>query len=293
MKLGHDPIKTPEVDEFIDQILKSVNLNSIEKITQLQYDQSWRHWLTTSYNNTVSGLGTMPFSTFSAGTTPAFGEFIARHHGRRVRASRSDFALTRILCKSWNRHFLPLEDSDLDCNDCVIISLPFSGNGKVYPAWDKLLDQADQLNVPVFLDAAYFGISHGVNYDLDRKCISDFVVSLTKNLTGNCLRLGVRFTREQQDDGISASAIGSDIFDRLGSYIAVRLLERFPHDWFIHRHRTQSQAICKQLGLSTTNVLSLALGTEEMKEYRRGDFVRVCISDELSSKGLDLMNTIK
>ena len=289
MKVGHDPVSTLEVRNFIDAVLQSATLDSIAKVTQNQYDLAWRTWLGGSAYNTVRGLGTMPFSSFAAGTTPAFGEFIARHPHRRVRVSRNDFVLTKILCHSWSRTWVPLEEDVLDQNDCVIVSQPFSGNGSLFPGWHQLMDQADKLSVPVFLDGSYFGISHGVQYDLSRPCITDFAVSLTKNLAGNSLRLGVRFTREQQDDGITAAAIGSDIFDRLGSHIALKLLEQFPHDWFVHQYRDHSFILCRKNGLTPTNVLTLGLGTSDMTQFQRGDFVRACISDELSAIDLTLL----
>jgi hypothetical protein len=288
MKLGHDPVQDTLVRGFIDSVCKNISLDSLGKITQQAHDQAWRRWLTDSKNNIVTGLDSLSYSCFSPGTTPAFGDFIARHSRRRIRVSRNDFVLTRILCRSWSRSWLPLEEGALEKQDCVIISLPFSGNGNLYPGWHELLDQADDLAVPVMIDAAYFGISHGVRYDLDRSCISDVAISHTKAMSGNELRLGVRFTRQQHDDVLSSAQIGSDIFDRLGAYISMQIMKEFSHDWFVHRYRDLSRGICHANGLWPTNVLTLGRGPDDWEHFRRGDYTRVCITDEIQAARLDL-----
>jgi hypothetical protein len=282
MKLSHDPMSVPESRALIDRVIKTLSYDVLQRVGSNDLDRAWRSWLTASTKHRVRGLDTMSYSAFCPGVTDAFGEFIARYPDRRVRVSRSDFVLTKILCRSWNRSWLPLEEQDIQPQDCVIMSLPFSGNGSLHPRWSDILDSCDALQVPVFLDGAYFGISHGIDYDLHRACVKDFSVSLSKNLAGNPLRLGIRFTRDAVDDGITAGIIGSDIFDRLGAAISIKLLESFSHDWFVDRYLPRSQQVCQDLGLVPTNTLTLALGPDHMTQFRRGDFIRVSISDELS-----------
>jgi hypothetical protein len=156
----------------------------------------------------------------------------------------------------------------------------------VIPANKKmLLDQAYELGVPVFIDAAYFGISHGLHYPLDRKCVTDFAVSLSKNLAGNPLRLGIRFTKDNIDDGVTAGLLGSDIFDRLGAYLSIQLLQKYPHAWLIDHLAPVSQQVCEQLRLTPTNTVTIGIGGDEYRQdFLRGDFVRVCITQEISKR---------
>ena len=282
MKLSHDPLQDQEVKQEIDRIFNTVTLETISSVTHQQFDRAWRNWITSSQYHTCLGLSTLPYSGFIPGTTDAFGEFLSRHNHRRIRVSHSDFVLTKILARAWNRDLVELEKTSLSSEDCVIISLPFSGNGSYYPDWQNLLDHAEKLQVPVFLDAAYFGISHGLEFNFNRTCITDVAFSLSKNLAGNPLRLGIRFTRDNIDDGITAGLLGSDIFDRLNAYICIQLLEKFPHAWLINKYLRHSTAICQNNNLATTNTITLALGPNNMTEYKRGDYVRIVISEELS-----------
>jgi hypothetical protein len=282
MQIAHYPMQDKSIIAFINQIFPQITFEKLMELPHENLDHSWRKWLKSSSYNIVEGLDELKYSAFSPGTTDAFGEFIARYPNKRIRVSRSDFILTKILSKSYGRNLLYLEEGNLENNDAVIISLPFSGNGNEYPNFDSVLDQADELDVPVFIDGAYFGISSEVKYPLHRKCIKDFAVSLSKNLAGHPLRLGMRFTKEEVDDGITAGLIGSDVYDRLGAYISIELLNKFSHDWLIDRYRDKSVEFCNKNGLTQTKTFTLALGTSEMTEFKRGDYVRISITEELS-----------
>jgi hypothetical protein len=283
MLIGHKPLQIPEVIKFINQQFPQITWHKLMEVKHSDLELAWRAWLLASPYNKITGLEQFTHSGFCPGTTDAFGEFIARYPHRRVRISRSDFVLTKILSRSWGHSLEFVEDGPLESNDCMIMSMPFSGNGDRLPNQDALLDQADQLEIPVFVDGAYFGISQDIEYPLHRTCIKDFTVSLSKNMVGDPLRLGIRFTKDAVDDGITAGLIGSDIFDRFGAYLTVQLLDNFSHSWLMQKYFTKSQQICKELGLTPTKTFTLALGPESMTDYKRGDYVRICITDELIS----------
>jgi len=278
----HEPILDVEVQNYIDQIFALLTWDQIKNIQYAQYDRAWRSWLAASSHNDVKLLDDFKHSCFCAGTTPIFGAFIARNHVRRVRVSRDDFMITGVLCKNYGVECVHLEDADLEPNDCVIMSMPFSANGGEHPKAMNWLEQAERLQIPVMIDAAYFGISHGISYPLQYSCIQEFAVSLSKNYVGKILRLGIRFSRQKIDDSLSAAQLGSDIFDRMGAAISIRLLERFSHDWFVDKYRFKRDQVCRDLKLTPTNTLTLALGGPEFDEFKRGDFNRVCISQRLS-----------
>jgi len=282
MQLLHDPLKTKEVIEYVDNILVKLNYADLDNFSVTQFESDWRSWLSNSSYNKIIGLESMKHCAFCPGTTDAFGEFVSRYHNNRIRVSRSDFIITRVLSKAYGRNLCYLEDDELKPNDSLIISVPFSGNGSMHPDFNKIMDTCDELNIPVFIDAAYFGISHGITYDLTRPCIKDLTTSLSKNLVGNPLRLGVRFTKELVDDSITIALIGANIFDKVNGYISSELLKKFPQDWLIEKYMDKNKTMCEKLGLQRTNTLTLAIGDESMQEYKRGDYIRVCISNHLS-----------
>ena len=282
MQLPHDPLLTPEIIDYLDKILVKLRYHDLDRFDIKEFEAQWRKWLSESPHNKIIGLEQMKHCAFCPGTTDAFGEFISRYHSNRVRVSRSDFIITRVLSKTYNRDLVYLEDDELRPGDSLIISVPFSGNGSMHPNFDELMDTCDRLYIPVFIDAAYFGISHGITYDLTRPCIKDIATSLSKNFVGNPMRLGVRFTKDLVDDGVTIALLGAGIFDKVNGWISTELTKKFSHDWLIQKYRDKSHKVCEELGLTASNTLTLAIGNDSMQEYKRGDYIRVCISKQLS-----------
>lgn len=278
----HEPILDKQVQLHVDDLFSSMSWNHIKNIQYQDYDRAWRTWLTSSTHNEINNLDKFEYSCFCAATTPIFGAFVARNHRRRVRVSQYDFMVTSVFCRNYGVECVYLEDAQLDANDCMVISFPFAANGTQHPDTQKWLDQAETLGIPVLIDAAYFGISHSMQYPLKYSCVQELAFSLSKNYVGKVLRLGIRFSREKIDDSLSAAQLGSDIFDRMGASVAISLLDRFSHDWFIHKYKIKSDRVCQDLKLIPTNTLTLALGGSEFNEFKRGSWNRVCISSRLS-----------
>lgn len=280
MSPGSKPIQDKEVRNFIDQILKTLTIDQIDTFEYSEYEKVWRDWISDSSYNKISGLETFKHSAFLSGSTNAFPEFISRYPNRRIRVSKSDFVMTKIVSRIQQRDFLFLEDGDLDPNDCLIFSHPFSGNGKTLPNYQTLLDQADMFGVPVMVDACYFTVSHGIDYDLSHVSIKEINFSLSKNYSSTNLRTGIRFTKEFVDDSISAT-LSMGIFNKFSAIVGYQLLKHFSHDWFISKYISAYEQICTELNLEKTNTLSFAIAPDSWQEYKRGDYTRVCVSEEL------------
>lgn len=279
---GSIPIHDSEIYKFINQTVKQVDFETILKFDYSLYSDRFYKWLTEDTYNYISGLEKFPYSCYSHGSSAGFGEFISRHPSRRIRASRSDFILTKILCQTYQRNYCALEDDLLTDNDCLIVSLPFSGNGTSLDNLEDILNLCDQLGIPVLIDASYYGIGFDVEYNLDHSCITDFLCSLSKNYYCNDLRVGIRFTKIPVDDGISASLIMANTFNKFGGYIGHQLLNTFSHQWFINRYKSDYIDVCHNYNLTPTQTITMAIGSEQYKEFTRGDYVRVCVSRAIS-----------
>jgi hypothetical protein len=288
MKKSHDPLHDSKVERFLEQILHEITWKRISQIKHKDVELIWRQWLTNDTYCPVLALEHFKYASFCAGTTPAFGEFIARNHQKRIRVSQSDFVLTNILARTHTREIVYIEQEPLAVGDCMIVSQPFSGNGSQCPGLERLLEQACELNVPVMIDGAYAGLGCNTSINLDWNCITDFVTSLTKNFVSHNMRLGMRFTRQPVDDTLSAGIIAWEMYDRYGAAVSIELLKKFPQKDFIDKYLPYRDQICQTFDLTPTNTITLCLGDNRYKEFKRGDFNRVCITDELidlSTKG--------
>ena len=282
MRRQHVPLRDSEVRNHITHFLKGLDIDTINNLKYQDYDQCFREWVT-STRHTFKGFELFEHSAFSHGTGSAFGEFIARYPGRRVRASNSEFVMARIIAKAYGRDFKSIEDGKITKNDLIILSTPFCGNGGTHTQHDALLNEADDLGVPVMIDGAYIGISEGMTYNFNHECIKDFAVSLSKVFDVMNFRIGIRFSKEKLDDGLACGIIAGDIFNKMGATIGIKLMQEFNGGYIINKYKQKYLEYCRQENLTPTNTITLALGDEVLhKEFKRGDYARICISEDIS-----------
>jgi hypothetical protein len=93
-----------------------------------------------------------------------------------------------------------IEDDSLRSNDAVVISLPFADTGAKHTEYDWLMKQCMLKDIPVLVDCAYYGICNNIEFDFTATCITDITFSLSKTFPVANARIGIRFTKEDNDD---------------------------------------------------------------------------------------------
>lgn len=283
MKLGHDPITDKEIEKEIQIILNTINYNSLnlEKWNIKEYFSTFKHWITSSKYNNITGLEQFNILSYSCGSLESIVSFVHRHaFKKRLRFSRAEFVASKIASNHCGANYLFLEEDKIQKNDAVIVSLPFSGNGNYYPNYKELIKNCDELEVPVLLDISYFGISHGMNIELNNKCITDAVFSLSKPMSVQ-LRLGIRFCKIDHDDLVQVNSNGK-LFNRLSATIGIELMKKFSHDWLVEKYLPRYENVCKRYKLKQTPTFTLATSEDiAYREFQRNGFNRICITQEL------------
>jgi hypothetical protein len=275
---GHEPLCDKNISKTVEQTINKNKL-SFAKTKHSQFVSQYKKWLLGSKLNTINGFEKFTYASFSYGTTTAISSFLSRNHMRRIRMFKDDFILTKILSRTSQYNFKFIEDGKITKNDCVVTSLPFTGNGSMHPQFEQLLDQCDKHNVPVLIDGAYFGISTGITYPLDRKCIQEFTTSHSKNFGVQDLRIGIRFSKQFIDDALNVPVQMADCYNKLGSCIGIDLMKKYTADYIINKYWFKYYEICETNNLTPTNTVTLALGSN--KKFQRGSYVRVCVSNAL------------
>jgi hypothetical protein len=283
MLLAHKPL----VDSDVKKTVFSVNANLRPEDIELEswdtkiYLDRFEHWINSSTHNKVIGLENFSHKAYCAGVNEAIAVFVSRHAAKkRIRFGRAEFVGAKINSNAMQANWCLLEDDEIRVNDAVILSWPYAGNGHEIPEQDLLLKQCQHLDVPVMIDLAYFGISHGMTFDVSHHCITDVAVSLSKPLSVP-LRLGMRFTRNYHDDNIQ-SLSDSKIYNRMAVKTGTELMKTFSHDWLIDKYLPLYQEVCAKLNLQSTPTITLALGNSvKHKEFFRNGYYRVCVTDEL------------
>jgi hypothetical protein len=274
---GARPIKDQKVKDFYNLDVPSVTLD--------EYTSAWREWLSSSNANYLGGLDSFKFAHYTQGTSQAFDNFVIRHsRDRYITTIQGDFQYHKCLSKFLYHRELDFLKPRLKKNSALLISLPFSDLGMEHPEFNSLLGYCNRKKIPVCLDLAYWGITKGIHLSLDKfPCIEEVTVSLSKPFyTLENHRVGVRFTREYQDDGISMIN-EVNYQNHLSMALGVAYMQEFPRDYLWSKYMANYHKVSKQFDMEPTDTVIFCLGDERYKEFNRGTrgVNRVCISNLL------------
>ena len=272
-------IPDPTLLSFMPNIdLSLVNDDSIGD----QYLSTYRNWILSTKNNYIFGLSLFPYAAFSQGTTEAFDKFYVRHSKRVFRVFRGEYAYHKIMFKS-GLDWAFIEDSPLTKHDAVIISIPFANSGNAHK-YDEILREATSLDIPVLVDCCWFGTCGELDIDLTYPCIREVTFCLSKTFPVSRFRIGIRFSKEKyEEDGLFVYKKDKYI-NYFSQHLGIRYMSNFSSDYLFEKYREKQLALCSELGITPSNVVSLATSSDQKWSYlKRGDHVnfRLCLSDEL------------
>jgi len=273
------PIPDLEIIDFINHKIDAKYLYSETVLPT--FVNEYYDWIQSSKLNKFHGLEKFNQLDFMHGTSQAFDFFYMKHHARRFRCLRGDYAYHKV---SWKNYFnwAYVEDDKLRKNDALIISVPFSDLGSEHPVTQDLLNECDELDIPVFIDAAYYCIAREVNFNLERPCIDTVAFSMSKAFYGaERLRIGIRCQRTKADDG-GVLFNQFHCMSKIAAGVGYELCNSFEHDYNQNKFRDKQTEICKQLNISSSDCVLFGITDKEHPEfgdYDRGtEWRRVCIS---------------
>lgn len=282
-----DSNRDQEVIEIIN--LTSINgcLNNPE--IQEQYFDIYRSWIESTRLNSIRGLEKFPISAFSNGTTESFDKFYLKYRNRRLRCFRGEYMYHLASANAYFDNFAYIDEDTLDKNDVVIFSLPFADTGNEPDGIEKILSLCSNLQIPVLVDCCYFGNCADINFNFDHECIEAVVFSLSKTFPVQHLRIGIRFTRVDDDDPLLVYNKNKYI-NRLGAAVGIEFMKRYSPDHNFQTYRHTQEDFCRTLGVSPSKCVFFATSLNSFHEYNRGtQSNRLCFSKYLKSQNLPII----
>ena len=275
-------VQHSEVYDFIKKSVDSKYLYDENILTKFM--NTYYEWIKSSKLNNLSGLDKFNNLGFVHGTSQSFDFFYAENKTRRMRCFKGDFLYHTL---SWrnNHKWAYLEDDKIRKNDAVIISLPFSDFGAEHPDTQDILNSCDELNVPVFIDCAYYSIARDIDFNLDRDCIKGVSFSLSKAFYGtHRLRIGLRCKKDFNDDTVDVfTSMG--MVSKISAGVGHDICNNFEPDYNQNKFRDKQIKICKKLDIQPSDCVLYGITDETHKDfggYDRGSrWRRVCISEML------------
>jgi hypothetical protein len=276
----------PVADNKIRHFITTINTGNFlyDETLPSKFADSFVNWITASKHNTIVGLDKFASTNIVNGTIHTFDHWYWRHKTKRFRFFKGEFMYHSAFLKNGgNWQYL---NNDLESNDALIVSVPFSDYGSQRSEMFYYLDQCNKLNIPVLLDFAYYPCAKNVSIDLTQyPCVETATFSISKAFYGaEYLRAGIRLDRKLADDGINVSN-SVDMINRVSLGIAIELMKNFSVDYNWNTYNNAYKEVCKEYNLIETDCIMFGLGGDEYNNYNRGTSVnRVCISDLIGKK---------
>jgi hypothetical protein len=230
-------------------------------------------WIRSSQLCSVLGLEDFEVGCVTLGVTQALDQFhydILRS-GRRLRMLRGEYPYNRDVHPfSFETDFI--DDAPLTRGDAVILSSPFSASGDTPPRLDEILESCLHLQVPVFVDLAWFGTCGGLTFDLRHPAITHVAFSLTKGLTCGNYRSGVRWTRKKKDvlaaDRLQLQQEWNHSV-HLNLKIGRELMKNFGPDTQFKKYRSAQLKVCEHFSIEPSPCVHIA--TSKLERWRDFD----------------------
>jgi hypothetical protein len=277
-----DPDQQNVVYNLISKVVQDRCLD--DTTIQDRFLEKYFQWLHNSQLNAFKNLNKFSVKAYSNGTTEGFDKFYLKNSARRFRCFRGEYMYHSASWKLYFPNWKYINDGPIDKNDAVIISLPFSDTGNQHSGMTEVLDTCGQLGVPVLIDCAFVGICQNINFDFDHPAITDITFSLSKSFPVANLRIGMRLTRDDCDDGLLIhNKINYN--NRLGAAVGLELISQHSVDWNVEHWRDQQLKFCKQLNIVPSNTVIFGLGDENYQQYNRGGSTnRLCLARYLYNR---------
>jgi hypothetical protein len=268
----------PILDTDVLKILEYINYGNTDIITSYfdlnDYYAIYRNWIDSSKNNIVIGLDNFTQCDYINGTTQAFDHFYIKHRDKKFKFLAGEYKYHKFV----NNDSIIHSSIDLDRGDALIISLPFGATATTY-MYDSILTACENLNIPVLVDCAYFGICNNIHFNLCYTCIEQVAFSLSRTFPVGNLRIGIRFSKNEMD-GIHLDNVDNCV-NKVGAYVGKKLMNTFSPDFIYNKYKDKQAEICSDLGLIHTSFVIFALGGKDFEYLSRDGFYRLCLSEEL------------
>jgi len=247
------------------------NLHTVmtdENVIQ-NFCNKYTKWITSTKLNSYKGLDSFQYATYANATSESFDKFYMRNNTRRFRCFKGEYMYHQLAWRNSWPNWLFIEDSELDENDAVVISLPFSDTGNKHINHDEILNKCDELGIPVLIDCCFAFVSKGVDFNFNHNCITDIVFSLSKTFPVSYARVGMRLTRVDDDDTLFVYQKIS-YNNRFGAALGQHFINKFTPDYIVDQYKDVQIDFCEQLNVEPSNTVFFGLGGDDWKEYSRG-----------------------
>jgi len=270
------PIKDARVQKHLTHV-------SFEQADIQAFKTQYNAWIHSSKHTVVNGL--QDFATaLTDGVTGAFADFTHAYPNKELVVFKGEYPYHRDTGATVINSV-----DNLQPETKLILSVPFAATGNKPEYYEEILDRCTQLNIPVFIDMAYFGACKLDEVNIDYKCVKIVAFSLSKTFgTGKC-KIGICYYRD----------IPTTPMQLLNEYnyvnhIAINLhtpiIENFPPDYMYDVYRDKQVSIARLLEIDPSDTVFLCTTHDsKFKGFSRAGYInRIGIADLLIEDNVEV-----
>ncbi len=276
------PLQDPQVEAYIETLsFKNLRKWNDAENSRLHFFRAATLWLQDFLG--TNDLAAFPHLHLTNGTTGSFENFYQIHCNRKLKVLPGEYPFHRDVFENLERPWAWLQIDQLDQNDFVILSVPFSGDGNIHPELFSVLEHCEALRIPVLIDCAFAGLSALTLPDLRRfQCIQKISFSLSKVFNFGHFRCGFEYCK--LPTGSNFILNNWDYGPKAAAYWGLALMQQFPLRHIFDTYRAKQLEVCKELQITPSDTVLFGIGDDSWKEFNRDKtFNRICLSNVLAT----------
>lgn len=250
--VGHaGQMRDPEFDELKQQIFSKKIV--LPEINYANFGNTVENWFTHNSKNSLHG-----FENFHryvcTGVTAFIDSLLIQHRIDNLQILEHDYTYYRRLYphKKWS------VVGNLTPKIPMILSMPFSGYGDIHPRMNDILDECNEKNIPLFLDAAWLSSAKNIEFDFSHSSIQGFSMSLSKGLGLEWNRVGVAYFRNVEENNNINIFNKFDMVNSIDLSVGKVFMDNFSQSYLWDKYQHSYDYICKTLLLKPTKCIHMA-----------------------------------
>jgi len=265
--IQHPPFRTHFIGhQMFDKVFKMEQPVDVQE----EFLEEYANWIKKSKLNSFTGLDYFPNKFISIGVTQAIDDYILFCFKKklRLRMFKGEYPYARESSQiPWNEE--SIDDVKLTRGDAVLISCPFSATGDKHLKWDWLVNECIKLDIPIFVDCAFFGTCTDITVDFSANCFDTIAFSPTKGLNCGNFRTGIAFTKRKGSECTLDILYQWHHGIHLHTALALELLKNYGPDTIPNEYSEIQKKVCDHYRLTPSKTMHLALGGEEWNHFSR------------------------
>ena len=236
--------------------------NNVEKLKE-NFEYQIDQWIHSHKRIKFAGLDQFPDRNVVLGVTHQLDELHMQYKGR-IAVFKGDYKYhwrldANVRCRTLQTLVYP---------DIVVLSVPFPGIADIHPETMEILERCRVFNIPVHIDAAWFGCCQNIKFNCDHPAIKTVTISLSKALGMGCHRIGLRYARKPQPGPVKImNDFGyTNIADM---YLGIQMMKKFGTDFWWNKYEKHYTKICEDFDLKPANAIHVAWDKDTLVGIRQ------------------------